>query len=448
MDVSTLSVLGASTSNLKGKTPVRSFVCRIVSEGETESVTVGTRPLLFGSDSSCDVVVQDPTVSRQHAELKAVPDGVQVRDLGSTNGIRWGTSRITDAVIPSGTTLRLGEVELRLGAQDQPAVKPSSRSAFGSLKGDSHVMREVFAILELASRSDVTVLLQGESGTGKELAARAVHDHSKRAGSPFVVVDCASLPHQTIDSHLFGHVKGAFTGASGDRKGAFLEGDSGTVFLDEIGELPPESQARLLRVLETQTIQPLGSDKRFPVNNRLVAATHRDLQEMVADNQFRLDLYYRLAVIHVWIPPLRQRLEDIPSLVHAFYESRGCSPGPLSQENLSRLKSHAWPGNARELRNVLERAMVLTGTDRAPFSELRIGLDASRESTSGDFVKTDLPFKEAKNHCVDLFEDRYLAALLANHESVTRAAEASGLSRQHLSELIRKHGLGKSNKPE
>jgi DNA-binding NtrC family response regulator len=287
------------------------------------------------------------------------------------------------------------------------------------------------------------VLIEGESGTGKELAARAIHDASGRAKGPFIVVDCSAIAENLIDSHLFGHVRGAFTGADRERRGAFVEATGGTLFLDELGELPLAAQSKLLRVLEAQTVQPVGADRPVQVDTRVVAATHRDLARMVAAKEFRFDLFYRLAVVHVALPPLRERLEDLPHLIGTFYQRRGAEPGPIDGENLERMRRHAWPGNVRELRNVLERAWALSGPG-AGFRELRLWLDpgAAAQPQLAEVVDTSLPFKEAKERWNDVFERRYIAAVFADAgHNVTRAAEHAGLSRKHLRELLYKHGI-------
>jgi DNA-binding NtrC family response regulator len=286
------------------------------------------------------------------------------------------------------------------------------------------------------------VLIEGESGTGKELAARAIHEASARAAGPFVTVDCSAIAENLIDSHLFGHVRGAFTGADRDRKGAFVEASGGTLFLDELGELPLAAQAKLLRVLEAQTVQPLGADRPVKVDTRVVAATHRDLGRMVATGAFRFDLFYRLAVVHVALPPLRDRLEDLPHLISTFYARRGVAPGPIDGDNLERMRRHAWPGNVRELRNALERAWAMSGPN-ATFRELRLWLDPSAvQGQLSEVVDTALPFKEAKERWNDQFERRYIASVFAaNASNVTRAAEHAGLSRRHFRELLYKHGI-------
>jgi DNA-binding NtrC family response regulator len=309
--------------------------------------------------------------------------------------------------------------------------------------GKSIAMRELYSVLEMASPTDVTVLIEGESGTGKELVARALHDHSPRADVPLVVVDCSAISEELLDSQLFGHVRGAFTGASHDRRGAFVEASGGTLFLDELGELPLTSQAKLLRALEDQTVMPVGSDKRVKVNTRVVAATHRNLLEMVSRKEFRFDLYYRLAVVHAHLPPLRDRLEDVPLLIANFYEGRGVDPGPIEGPNLDKLSKNAWPGNIRELRNVLERAWALSGQAHQSFAELTLWMQsAGNRVSAGPRVDASMPFKEAKEVWNDEFERVYLEEVFAKFgQNITHAAEHAGINRRHFRTLLRKHGI-------
>jgi len=440
VDRRTVLMTGLTTAATRGRTAPRAFLAQVLGEGGAQ-VALGARPITVGAHASCDLVLNDAQVSRRHAELNAVPEGVRVKDLGSTNGTWWQGSRITEVVVPGGTVLRFGGTSVRIGASEAPMVAPSERERFGAMVGRSIAMRELFAVLELAAPSDATILIEGESGTGKELAAKAVHDASPRAGGPFVVVDCSAISESLIDSHLFGHVKGAFTGADTVRRGAFVEASGGTLFLDELGELPLAAQAKLLRALEAQTVQPVGADKPVPVDTRVVAATHRDLSRMVADKQFRFDLFYRLAVVHVALPPVRQRLEDLPLLVAAFYALRGAEPGSIEGDNLARLERHAWPGNVRELRNVLERAWAISG-GAVRFGDLKLWVDATAAPAFEGTIDTALGFKEAKERWNDHFERRYVAAVFAaNGGNVTRAAEHAGLSRKHFRELLYKHAL-------
>ena len=436
-DRRTVVQTGLATPNAQKRTAPRSYRLQVIGGAQ---VPIGARTVTVGAHASCDLVLTDPQVSRKHAELTMTPEGLRVKDLGSTNGTWFQGSRISEALVPAGATVKFGETPVRVSANDTPTLPPSASDHFGAMAGHSLAMRELFAVLEMASPSDATVLIEGESGTGKELAARAIHDASGRATGPFVVVDCSAITEALIDSHLFGHVKGAFTGAERDRKGAFVEASGGTLFLDELGELPLPAQAKLLRVLEAQTVQPVGADRPIKVDTRVVAATHRELAKMVAEKQFRFDLFYRLAVVHVLLPPLRERLEDLPSLVATFHQRKGTDAGPIDGDNLERLRQHAWPGNVRELRNVLERAWALSGPN-ARFRDLRLWLDPNAPAAA-EVVDTSLPFKEAKERWNDQFERRYVGMVFQSAGgNVTRAAEHADLSRRHFRELLYKHGI-------
>jgi DNA-binding NtrC family response regulator len=438
IDRTTMLAAGIATVATRSRTAPRSWLARLGGGGQ---VALGARPVTLGAHASCDLVVDDPKVSRRHTELTAIAGGVRVKDLGSTNGTWWQGSRVTEVVVTSGASIEIGSAQIRIVAADAMVLPPSSRDRFGAMVGTSLAMRELFAVLELAAPSDATVLIEGESGTGKELAARALHDHSERARGPFVVVDCSAIAEHLIDSHLFGHVRGAFTGAERDRRGAFVEASGGTLFLDELGELPLAVQAKLLRVLEAQTVQPVGADRPVTVDTRVVAATHRDLARMVEAKEFRFDLFYRLAVVHIALPSLRERIDDLPGLVAAFFGSRGAVPGPVDGDNLDRLRNHAWPGNVRELRNVLERAWAMSG-GLVPFRELRLRVETIAPAAAADAIDTSLPFKDAKERWNDLFERRYLAIVHGNAGgNITRAAEHAGINRRHFRELLYKHGL-------
>jgi DNA-binding NtrC family response regulator len=305
--------------------------------------------------------------------------------------------------------------------------------------GQSTAIRRVYALLERAAEAEVTVLLEGETGTGKELAARALHAHSKRASGPFVVVDCGSVAKNLIQSELFGHLKGSFTGADRDRAGAFESAGGGTVFLDEIGELPLELQPKLLRVIEAREVRRIGETTTRPVNVRLVAATNRDLLEEVRKGTFREDLFYRIGVFRVRLPPLRERREDIGTLVSHFLRDH---PGvEVSDAVMRRLTRASWPGNIRELRNVVERALLLS-FDEVAEEEAAPG---SRDSSPAAPVDPDRPFKEAKDALVSAFEKDYVASLLARTgRNVSRAAREAGIDRKHFERLMRKHGIKRS----
>jgi DNA-binding NtrC family response regulator len=441
-DRHTLIQTGLAMTTTRSRTAARTYTLQVLDQSAAQ-VALGARPVTVGAHAGCDLILADPQVSRRHAELAITPDGIRIKDLGSTNGTWFQGTRVTEVVVPAGSTIKFGGTPVRVAAADAPSLPPSDRDHFGQMAGKSVAMRELFAVLEMASPSDATILVEGESGTGKELAAHAVHEASARKGGPFVVVDCSAIAENLIDSHLFGHVKGAFTGADRERKGAFVEASGGTLFLDELGELPLHAQAKLLRVLEAQTVQPVGADRPVKVDTRVVAATHRDLSRMVAAKEFRFDLFYRLAVVHVALPPLRDRLEDLPHLVSTFYARRGGDPGPIDGDNLEKLRRYAWPGNVRELRNVLERAWAMSAAN-AKFRDLRLWLDTSNAAAPqlGEVVDTSLGFKEAKERWNDHFERRYVSLVFAaNNSNVTRAAEHAGLSRRHFRELLYKHGI-------
>jgi transcriptional regulator with PAS, ATPase and Fis domain len=387
----------------------------------------------MGSANRADIVIEDPTVSRLHAELECRDDGLWVRDLGSRNGTFVEGVRVTGARVPEGGKLRVGAVELRLqGTSEETPVALWPSERFGELVGRGVPMRELFATLDRVARTDSTVMVTGETGTGKELVARAIHDASMRAG-PFIIVDCAALPENLLESELFGHVKGAFTGAIAARAGAFEAAEGGTVFLDEIGELPLGMQPKLLRALESRMVRRLGETAHRKFNVRFLSATHRDLRAMVNASAFREDLYFRLAVIRVAVPPLRNRLEDVPRLVEHFLPSMGTR---ARDELLQEITQLPWLGNVRELRNFLERvaalgtktALAMTADD-APLPDARGAMDDSL-----DFEQPFRDFREA-------MERQYVRRLLDRHQgNVAAAAEAAGLDRTYIYRLVRKLG--------
>jgi transcriptional regulator with PAS, ATPase and Fis domain len=400
---------------------------------------VGNR-LSVGSAEGARLRLTDPHVSAEHLEIERTAGGFQVKDLGSTNGTWFEGSRIETAQVPVGATLKVGESYLRFVPQPEPLeIAPSASRRFGELVAESLAMREVFAVLELAARSDVTLLVQGETGTGKELVARAVHESSARRGKPFVAVDCGALPEGVLESELFGHVKGAFTGAERPREGAFLRAQGGTVFLDELSAVPLAVQARLLRVLEERKVRQLGSDAERPLDVRVIAASGPNLEGRVAQGTFRPDLYYRLSVVAVTLPPLRARREDLGPIVAELLRRRGFDAEDVGGENLARLMAHAWPGNVRELRNVVDRALALSpGATR--FSELKLRVAAGPDEALA--VRTDLPFKEAKDAVTQAFERSYLKSLHERHGgNVSAGAREAQVDRKHWRTLLKAHGL-------
>ncbi|MDD5308049.1 MAG: sigma-54 dependent transcriptional regulator, partial [Deltaproteobacteria bacterium] len=362
-----------------------------------------------------------------------------------------GGCRISEAVVPVGSTLVLGETRVDLRATVERFPLPlSRRQRFGELIGSSAAMRQVYALLERACEVDATVLIEGETGTGKELAARAVHSHSARAKAAFHVVDCGAIPPTLIESELFGHVRGAFTGADRDRPGAFELADRGTLFFDEVGELPLALQPKLLRALESRAVRRVGSADPVAVDVRFVAATNRSLEAEVRHGRFREDLYYRLNVFKIAMPPLREHRDDIPLFVRHFLAPQGVSS--LPDELLTRLTQLEWRGNVRELRNAVERAVILArgGSMAAPSDRDDEDDEADLDAGKGRVGNVDAsrPFKEVKNDLVVAFERAYIEQILARTSgNVSAAARESGIDRKHLERLIRKHGIESRTKP-
>ena len=396
---------------------------------------------IVGTDDDCDLVLTDDRVSRRHMSIRIDGGRFIVRDLGSRNGTLYEGSLVSAATVPAGATLKLGKTFLRV--QPRPEVMevaPSQSRRFGDLVAESLAMREVIAVLELSAESDVTVLLEGETGTGTELAARALHDASPRRAGPFVVIDCGALPETLLESELFGHVRGAFTGAAQNRDGAFVRASGGTIFLDELATVPLQMQARLLRVIEERRVRPVGADEERDIDVRLVAASTDDLSGKVTEGTFRPDLYYRLSVVKVQLPPLRSRREDIVPVVGVMMKRRGMDAGAVSGANLDRLIAHSWPGNVRELRNVIERAIALS-PGATTFAELRIAVQPlhSEETLT---VRTDIPYSDAKAVLLNAFEFHYLRDVFNRCDgNISAAARESGLDRKHLRSLLRRHDI-------
>jgi DNA-binding NtrC family response regulator len=396
----------------------------------------------IGTDRDCDLVLSDERVSGKHFAIEPEASRFVVRDLESTNGTWYEGSRVAEVTLPAGSTLLAGRTALRIEAEAQALdLPPSQARRFGELVGESLAMREVFAVLERVAGSDATLLVEGETGTGKELVARAVHDASARRRGAFVAVDCGALPEALLESELFGHVRGAFTGAAHARAGMLVRADGGTLFLDELGRITPTLQARLLRVLEERVVRPLGGDSERTIDVRVIAASRDDLDAEVAAGRFRADLLYRLAVVRVALPPLRTRREDIPLLARELLRRRGFADEAPAGANLDRLIAHAWPGNVRELRNVIDRAIALA-PGAARFTELAIRVETAPANAIGLSVRSDLPYADAKAAVLHDLERRYLADVLARTGgNISAASRESGIDRKHLRTLARKHGL-------
>jgi DNA-binding NtrC family response regulator len=331
-----------------------------------------------------------------------------------------------------------------LPEEEAVELPPLEAQCFGKLLGWDPEMRKMFRLLSDVAPSETTVLIEGETGTGKELLAEQMHEHSARREGPFVVFDCGAVPRELIESHLFGHVRGAFTGAINDHRGVFSEADGGTLFLDEIGELAPEMQPALLRALDRRMIRPLGGGAYQQVDVRIIAATNRNLRAEVAARRFREDLYYRLAVVRIAVPPLRQRPDDIPLLTEHFLRRyAGPRRARLTPASLNRLQRHRWPGNVRELKNVIERACLIGRGDVIDVGDLHEEeLEEHTRVVQPEAPALDLPYKAAKAKLLEGFERDYFKALVDRHGgNVSAAARTAKIDRKHLRDLLRKLGL-------
>ena len=415
-----------------------------------------------GARRGNDVQLSDAKVSGLHCEIRLDDRGYRLRDLDSTNGTFVGGIRINDVYIQPGAQIAVGSTRLKFEPLGESVeLEISERDRLGGMLGRSVKMRELFARLQKLAATDTTVLITGETGVGKELAAECVHDLSPRAKGPFVVVDCGSIPPTLIESELFGHERGAFTGATASYAGAFERAHGGTVFLDELGELPLAMQPKLLRVLEAKEVRRVGGQRTIAVDLRIVAATNRDLGVEVNRGRFREDLYYRLAVARVHVPPLRDRKDDLPLLIeHILTITPGGETSSIAQETIDLMMKHDWPGNVRELRNVIERAVLLSETPenedslrRAPApvgsqqKEPSITNTPSQTATSADAsmtvpVDVGIPFKQAKQNVISEFERRYISRLLAQHDgNISAAARAAGIDRMSIHKMLHRLGL-------
>jgi DNA-binding NtrC family response regulator len=433
------------TNAVAARVGVRSAQLRIV-DGPDRGLELDLPPVgvVIGTERTCDVVLTDGFVSRRHCSVSPTAAGFQITDLGSKNGTLIDGVAVGKVVAPPGVALRVGKTLIQLMPADEVLdIPPSVNDRFGGLYGGSAAMRQVFAVLERASKSNAPVLFLGESGTGKELMARGVHDASPRRDGPFVVFDCGASTETLIESDLFGHTKGAFTGAAAERQGAFAAAHGGTLFLDEIGDLPVGLQPKLLRMLEAGEVVPLGGRKSERYDVRIVAATHRDVFGEVARGGFRGDLYYRLAVVEVHVPPLRQRTGDLAQLIAMFLERAGATQlaATVGGPALDRLEHYHWPGNVRELRNVITRAVALAGPDD-DFQSLPFVLRPTVAAPEAQTARADRPFHEAKDDVVARFEREYLTDLVQRAGgNLSAAARVAGLERKFLYKLLERAGL-------
>ncbi len=410
-----------------------------------KTLTIDVDPIVVGRDPAVQIPLEDEEVSSIHCELRAVDHGVLVRDLGSTNGTFIGPTRIREAELTAPTEILVGKTRLIVEPTAKQRVDVGFIDHFGPIVGGSPKMRRVFGILEKVSATPLSVLILGETGTGKELIAKAIHEASPRKGKPFVVVDCGSIPPTLAESLLFGHEKGSFTGANERRKGALAEANEGTLFLDELGELPIDLQPKLLRALSERQVKRVGGSSFEPIDVRVLAATRRDLAAEMNAGRFRSDLYFRIAQVRIELPSLRERLQDLPLLVEDIckrVDRAAQAPAVISWIE-QRMASHDWPGNVRELVNVASVAATLADTPGAIDDVLTLARDEAQEAP-GSHGST--AFSEAKRAAVAGFEREYFTSLAKRAKgNVSEMARQSGMERHHVRAYLRKYGVDKGS---
>ena len=431
-------------------------------DGQTAEYIFDQQEISIGGMDDNDLVVNDDTVSRYHCRIFQEDDAYILEDKGSTNGTFINRVRIREAYLKPGCTITLGKSDMRFQNLDERVqIQPTKSDRYGRIVGTSTRMREIFTILEKISPAGVTVVIEGETGTGKEVVARTIHEQSPRRDKPFVVFDCGAVPDNLIESELFGHEKGSFTGAAMGRQGLFETAQGGTIFLDELGELNLDLQPKLLRALEQREVRRVGANKPIKVDVRVVAATNRNLEEEVKAGRFREDLFYRLSVVRLILPPLRERRDDIQLLAKHFLAggdfNLSTDGEPIikgfSRDALDALMGYRWPGNIRELLNVVERACAYADDDfihleHLPENISGIGIVRRRAEPDGvtarDRVDRALnrPFKEAKEDWVSSFERDYIHNLLKkNSFNISHAAREADIDRKYFRKLMKKYGL-------
>jgi transcriptional regulator with GAF, ATPase, and Fis domain len=416
-------------------------------ERGTEHV-ISSDVIRVGKAVENDLVVTDDTVSRVHFEIVRDAKGYLLRDLRSTNGTFLDGAEIKEAYIRAGSIIAAGAAEIKFTPfEERIEILPSEKEQLGPMFGRSLEMREIFGLIERIAPTDATVLIEGETGTGKDMIARTLHELSRRSAGPFIVVDCGAVAGTLIESELFGHEKGAFTGATTTRQGAFELANGGSVFLDELGELSLDLQPKLLRVLEQRELRRVGGSKSIKVDLRIIAATRKDLRSEVDKGKFREDLYFRLNVVPIVAPTLRDRRQDIPLLVETFIKSMaGDREVSLGQEAMAALMAHDWPGNVRELRNVIERALAL-GTDPqnlvAPLGDALLSrAEAAPEEVPFAAGKS---FRDHKEEWNERFERRFLLWLLKRADgNISKAARDADMDRKYLHKLLKKYDIDPS----
>jgi two-component system, NtrC family, response regulator HydG len=397
------------------------------------SVTNPSR-ILVGQSPVCDVRLTDREASRRHAALEPIGDELRITDLGSTNRTWVNEIPIQEAYLRGGESIRIGASVLVVERHAAgPVASLTTATSFGHVLGASREMRRLYPLCEKLAASNVPVLIEGETGTGKEVLAESLHEMGPRAAGPFIVFDCTAVPLNLVEAELFGHERGAFTGATTTRKGLVEQAQGGTLLIDEIGDLDLALQPKLLRAIERAEVRRVGGDRPIRVDVRILSATRRDLDHEVAAGRFRDDLFHRLAVARIELPPLRRRRGDISLLARAFCTSLGGDDRALPPLLLQRWEDHAWPGNVRELRNAVARYLAIGDLVLTSVDEGRADEEAR---TLEDILALRLPFVEARERMLEIFRERYVERLLAEHGgNVSKAAAASGIARRHFQRL-------------
>jgi DNA-binding NtrC family response regulator len=435
--------------------------CKLVTQvgGRAREHLFDKAVVTIGAMEDNDLVVSDDTVSRYHCKIVQEDTGYVLVDLGSTNGTFINRVRIREAYLKPGCTVGLGNTEVKFHSADEKVeIVPSRKEKLGKMVGRHVKMRELYAVLEKIAPTATTVVIEGETGTGKEVVAQTIHELSPRSSGPIMVFDCGAVPDNLIESELFGHEKGSFTGAIMTRQGLFEMAHGGTLFLDELGELPLDLQPKLLRALEQREIRRVGSNKPIKVDVRIIAATNRNLEDEVRAGRFRQDLFYRLSVVRVFLPPLRERAEDIPFLIKHFldagYNKRNDGAPKItgvSRAAMDLLQAYKWPGNVRELVNTVERAVSFAEgelIEPRDLPETVRGEEAAPRRPTGNsqpmqvMADADSTFKDAKERWVSSFERDYILQLLKkNKGNISHAAREADIDRKYFRKLMRKYGI-------
>jgi two-component system response regulator HydG len=428
-------------------TTAPSFVLTVL-EGPDRGLTLtldGSLPsrVLVGQSPACELRLTDSLVSRRHGAFDVTENELHYTDLGSTNRTYAGHIAVVDAYLRGGEALRMGNSVLRIDRlEDHKSVPISSATRFGRIVGASVEMRRLYPLCERIAGAAIPVIIEGETGTGKEVLAESLHETGPRGAGPFMVFDCTAVPPNLVESELFGHERGAFTGAVTTRKGVFELAQGGTLFIDEIGDLDVTLQPKLLRAIERSEVRRVGGDRWMPMDVRIIAATRRDLDREVQAGRFRDDLFFRLAVARIELPPLRVRRGDVTVLAHHFWRELGGKEGTLPFELVLQYEAYTWPGNVRELYNSVARRLALGDAapdhgmppSSTPSSEL--GPATMRDDFIEHVLAENLPLPTARQRVVDELERRYVERVVALHDgNISRAAAASGIAHRYFQKI-------------